>query len=66
LRYLFYHPVTDTSSTILSYAGWKDRFIIVDVGSETILIDVAAPTYEFDAFSPKAQEVLESVEWIGA
>jgi uncharacterized protein with WD repeat len=50
---------------IVSYEGWKDRFIIVDVGGETVLIDVSAPTEKFDTFSPKAQEVLDSVEWKG-
>jgi WD40 repeat protein len=50
---------------ILSYEDWKDRFIIVDVGGETVLIDVAARAEKFDTFSPKAQEVLDSVEWKG-
>ena len=40
-----------------SYDGWKDRFIIVDVGGETLVIDVAAPAETFDAFFPKAQKV---------
>jgi hypothetical protein len=50
-----------------SYEGWKDRFIIasVSVGGETVLIDVAAPVEKFDQFLPKAQKVLDSVEWKG-
>ena|SRR5215211_152154 len=52
-------------SMILSSEGRKDRFAIVDVGGETVLIDVAAPADYFDAVLPKPQEVLDSVEWIG-
>jgi hypothetical protein len=54
-----------SESRILSYEGYKDRFIILDVGGETVIIDVAAPEDKFDAFLPKAQKVLESVEWKG-
>jgi uncharacterized protein YjbI with pentapeptide repeats len=53
---------TDESMTV-SAEGWKDRFAIVDVGGETVVIDVAAPADRFDAVLPKAQEVLDSVEW---
>jgi WD domain, G-beta repeat len=60
-------PLYPTSeSGIVSYDGWKDRFVIVDVGEETVLIDVAAPAETFDAFFPKAQKVLDTVEWKGA
>ena len=38
----------------------------MDVGEETVLIDVAAPAETFDAFFPKAQKVLDTVEWKGA
>jgi hypothetical protein len=37
----------------------------VDVGGETVVIDVAAPADKFDEFLPKAQKVLDSVEWKG-
>jgi hypothetical protein len=44
----------------------KDRYIIVDVRGETVLIDVATETEgKFDEFLPKAQKVLDSVEWKG-
>jgi uncharacterized protein YjbI with pentapeptide repeats len=43
--------------------GYKYWFIIVDVGGETVLIDVAAPTDKFDEFLPKAQKVLGTVKW---
>src|SRR5215211_719676 len=45
--------------------GYKDRFVIVDVQGETVLIDASAPTDKFDEFLPKAQKVLDSVEWKG-
>jgi len=44
----------------------KDRYIIVDVRGETVLIDAAPETEgKFDEFLPKAQRVLDSVEWKG-
>jgi uncharacterized protein YjbI with pentapeptide repeats len=43
--------------------GWKYRFVIVDVGGQTVIINVFAPQGKFDAFSPKAQKVLDTVEW---
>ena len=44
----------------------KDRFIIVDVSEgETVIIQISAPTDAFDEFLPKAQNVLDSVEWKG-
>jgi hypothetical protein len=49
---------------IASYG--KDRFVIVDVGDETVIIDVAAPADEFVDFLPKAQKVLDTVEWKSA
>jgi uncharacterized protein YjbI with pentapeptide repeats len=50
-------------SAIVSAAGWKDRFVIVEVGGKTVLIDVSAPADRFDVFLPTAQKVLDSVEW---
>jgi hypothetical protein len=58
------YPLSN-ENPIIAYEGLKDRFYIVDVGDETVLIDVAAPAYRFDEFLPKAQKVLDSVEGIG-
>jgi hypothetical protein len=59
-------PLYPTSEFgILSYDGWKDRFVIVEVGGETVVIDVSAPADKFDEFLPKAQKVLDTVEWKG-
>jgi len=43
----------------------KNRYIIVDVRGETVLIDVATETEErkFDEFLPIAQKVLDTVKW---
>jgi WD40 repeat protein len=59
---------TSTWDTIVarpSDAGWKERYVIVDVGGETVIINIAARAGKFDAFSPKVQEILDSVEWKG-
>jgi hypothetical protein len=52
-------------SGVASFVGRKDRFVIVDVGGETVVIDVGAPEDKFDEFLPKAQKVLDTVEWKG-
>jgi len=60
-------PLYPTSASPIyvqpSDEGEKDRFVIVDVGSQTVIINVFAPAGKFDAFSPKAQKVLDTVEW---
>src|SRR5215217_3551987 len=43
--------------------GLEDQFVIVDVGGQTVIINVFAPSGNIDAFSPKAQKVLHAVEW---
>jgi hypothetical protein len=47
------------------YPKWKDRFVIVDVEGETVVVDVKATADKFDEFLPEAQKVLDSVEWTG-
>jgi uncharacterized protein YjbI with pentapeptide repeats len=59
-------PLYPTSEfPIVGVPEARDRFVIVDVGSETVVIDVYAPADRFDAFLRKAQEALDSVEWKG-
>jgi hypothetical protein len=58
------YPLSNKNG-IGGYEVYKDRFVIVDVEGETVVIDVAAPTNKFDEFLPKAQKVLDSVEWKG-
>jgi hypothetical protein len=57
---------TSRDPAIVSYEElFKDRLVIVDVGGETVIIDVAAPTDRFDEFLPKAHKVLDTIEWKG-
>jgi WD40 repeat protein len=58
-------PCVPLFSHMVSYGEWTDRFVIVDAGEETVVIDAAAPEDKFDEFLPKAQKVLDSVEWKG-
>jgi hypothetical protein len=59
-------PLYPTSAGVItSSEGWKHRYVIVDVGGETVIIDVAAPADKFDEFLPKAQKVFDTVEWQG-
>jgi hypothetical protein len=44
----------------------KDRFIIVDLGGETAVIDIYAEEGDFDEFLPKAMNVLNTIEWKGS
>jgi uncharacterized protein YjbI with pentapeptide repeats len=45
--------------------AYKERFIILDVKGETVIVDVTAASggKKFDEFLPKAQKVLDTVEW---
>jgi hypothetical protein len=46
---------------------WKERVIILeDVQGETVTIDFGSPAAEFDEGWPKAEKVLDSVEWSGS
>ena len=49
------------------YEKEKVRFIVLeDVGSERVTIAVETPAVDFEEFLPKAQKVLDTVEWKGA
>lgn len=48
------------------YEETKNRYIIVDEKGKTVVINVSAPADKFDEFLPKAQEILDTVEWEGA
>jgi hypothetical protein len=57
-------PLYPTSvSTIDAIVGTKDRLVIVDVGEETVVVDVGAPDAEFEELIPRAQEALATVKW---
>jgi hypothetical protein len=51
---------------IVSGVQDKDRFVIVDVGGKTVVIDAFAPADTTEEFLPKAEKVLNTVEWKGA
>ena len=43
------------------------RFIVLeDIGGERVTIAVEAPAVDFEEFLPKAQKVIDTVEWEGA
>jgi hypothetical protein len=55
-------PLSDGNSVEYPLGG-KDRITIVEVAGETVIIDIGPPADAFDEFLPKAQEVLDTVEW---
>jgi hypothetical protein len=57
------YTVSIASAIFSVEEGLKYRFVIVDVGGKTVVIDISAPADKFDEFLPKAQQVLDSVEW---
>jgi uncharacterized protein YjbI with pentapeptide repeats len=50
-------------SAIASISGTKDRFYIVDVNRETVIIDVGTYEVWWDDFASVASMVLDTVEW---
>ena len=50
---------------IISSKGYKDRFIILDVEDELVVLNVSAASAEnkFEEFLPTAEKVLDTVEW---
>ena len=40
--------------------------VLEDVGGETVTIGFSSPATDFDEFAPKAQQVIDSVEWRGS
>jgi hypothetical protein len=47
------------------WLGYKEQITILDVGGETVIIDVGAPEDDFVKLLPKAQKVVDTVEWEG-
>ncbi len=57
---------TDSSHTLSLYEGDKARFLVLDdVEGKTVAITILAPAVDFEEFLPKAQKVLDTVEWEG-
>lgn len=47
-------------------SGYKDRTIVLNVEGEIVLGGVSSPEEEFTELGPKAEEVLDTVEWEAA
>jgi len=58
-------PTDHEGTSIAIVDAGKDRFIIVDLGGETAVIDIYAEEDAFDEFVPKAMDVLKTIEWKG-
>jgi uncharacterized protein YjbI with pentapeptide repeats len=56
-------PCVPLYPNVVHLADSEDRFVMVDVEGETVVIDIAAAADKFDEFVPKAQKVLDTVEW---
>jgi class 3 adenylate cyclase/tRNA A-37 threonylcarbamoyl transferase component Bud32 len=52
-------------TTITDTKGSRSRTIVVDVGGEPVLIAASASSDRFEKFLPRAQSVLDTVEWGG-
>ena len=48
---------------IFADAGWKERTMVVDVGGESLLVNISAPPEKFDALAAEAQEVLATLQF---
>jgi hypothetical protein len=58
------YPVGPTAVDF--YLGTEEQDHVLEVGDEIVLVSVTAPTGELEGFLPKAQAVLDTVEWQGA
>jgi hypothetical protein len=45
------------------FLGYEEQDLVLKVGDEIVLISAAAPEGDLEEFLPKAQKVLDSVEW---
>ena len=61
------HPpwfwILSDETTIQDVKGARSRTFILNVGSETVLITIWASGDKFEGFLPKAQKVVNSVDW---
>jgi uncharacterized protein YjbI with pentapeptide repeats len=71
-NYGFPYPTPGNEREIVSYADLKgypklkDRFVIVDVGGKTVVINIKATAEDSEEFLPKAMKLLDTIEWKGA
>jgi hypothetical protein len=55
-------PLSDGGS-FDAYLGDPDRVTILDVAGETVIIDITGQKDKFEELLPKAQKVVDTVEW---
>ena len=56
----------DQESAIFMAVNKRKVIVLEDVKGDTVMIWFAAPPDEFDEFGPKAQKVVDSVQWTGS
>jgi hypothetical protein len=56
----------EDDSEWIMFLGAIDQITILDVGDKTVIIDVLAPEDDIEKRLPKAQKVVDTVEWKGA
>jgi hypothetical protein len=62
-----FQNTTDPELFFALERGYQTRFLVLDhVEGETVTIAITALADKFDEFLPKAQKVLDTVEWKGA
>jgi WD40 repeat protein len=55
--------VTDHDQIVASGAGSYDRWIVLDVGSEVVIVDIYAPTERFATFLRQVRTLLDSMSF---
>jgi hypothetical protein len=64
-RPAMFWQLSDGTTITEDTKGSRSRTIIVDVGADPVLIAVSASADRFGGFLPRAQRVLDTVEWEG-
>ena len=52
-------------SRVSAFESRKERFLILSVGEETVVVNVSAPVDKPEEFFSKSQELLDTLEWKG-
>jgi uncharacterized protein YjbI with pentapeptide repeats len=58
--------VTNLGVGVVAVEHRTDRFLILDVGEETVLIDISIPADNSKEFTSKAKKLLNTIAWTGA
>lgn len=49
--------------TVDFFLGYEEQDLVLEVGDEIVVVSAAAPEGELEEFLPKAQSVLDTVQW---